>query len=234
MARPWEIVDRAPTPDGELELRRRDPGDWLITHRGRVLMSSAASRSEEALGRLAAEAVADRRGPRLLIGGLGMGCTLRAALDALPRGARVVVAELNEVVVRWCRGPLAAISGSALDDPRVGIHRGDVAQAIRLAAEPSGEPYDAMALDLYGGPARGVAARSDPCFGAEALLRAHEALNTGGVFAAWSEGRDRAFTRRLERAGFEVSRQRPGRGGLRHEVTLAHKRHARGGRRQKA
>lgn len=223
MARPWNVVDRASTPDGELELRRRDPDDWLITHQGRVLMSSAASRSEEALGRLAAEATAGRRAPRVLIGGLGMGCTLRAALDSLPADARVVVAELNEVVIGWCRDVLAPVSGAALADPRVAIHRGDVARAIERAAAADAERFDAIALDLYAGPLRGGAARSDPHFGPEALRNTNEALRADGVFAVWAEGRDRSFSRRLDRAGFRVESHRPGKGGLRHEVTLARK-----------
>ncbi|MDJ0786905.1 MAG: spermidine synthase [Myxococcota bacterium] len=223
MARPWRSVDRASTPDGELELRHRAPDDWLITHDGRVLMSSAASRSEEALGRLAAEAVAARPAARLLIGGLGMGCTLRAALESLGRDAQVVVAELNPVVVGWCRGPLSRVSGDALSDPRVRLFEGDVAEAVAEAAAPDAARYDAVALDLYFGPARGAAARSDPHFGWQALATTWEALADEGVLAVWSEGRDRAFVRRLERAGFCVTSERPGRGGLRHEVTLAHK-----------
>ena len=102
LARPWETLDAATTPDGRLELRRRDAREFLITLGGRVLMNSQASLSEVALGRLACAAIADRTAPRVLIGGLGMACTLRACLDALPERASVVVAELNEVVLRWC------------------------------------------------------------------------------------------------------------------------------------
>lgn len=218
--RPWEIVARADSSAGPLELRRRGPRDFLITVSGRVLMNSAAQRSEAALAELACAGLASRRSPRVLIGGLGMGITLRSALDALPSSAHVVVAELNAAVVAWCRGPLAELCERALEDPRVEVVVADVAALIQRASR--GEPrYDAILLDLYAGPAGASTPRGDPFYGARALARTRAALARGGVFAVWAEAPDAAFAKRLAAAGFAVSQRRPGRGGLRHVVYLA-------------
>lgn len=221
MARPWRTLARADTRDGTLELRERNPGEFLVTVAGRVLMNSAASRSETELGRLAAEAVRDRTAPRVLVGGLGMGCTLRAALDALPADAEVTVCELHEEVVRWCRGPLAALTEAALADPRVRVRMGDVADAVADAARPGAPRYDAVVLDLYEGPAPGVLPRAHPHYGRAALDRTRRALRTGGVLAVWSEDPSPAFERSLRRTGFALERLRPGRAGRRHAVYLA-------------
>jgi spermidine synthase len=164
--------------------------------------------------------VADRPRPRVLIGGLGMGYTLRAALDALPRSARVVVAEIDPVIVRWCRGHLAGLTGSSLDDPRVRIEIADVA-AVIAAATQGGEPFDAIVLDLYEGPREAQGGAADPLYGRRALERTRAALAPEGVFAVWSEDADAPFAARLATAGFEVERLRPGKGGPRHVVYLA-------------
>jgi spermidine synthase len=197
-----------------LELRRRGERDFLITRDGRVLMTSAAHRSEAALGELACARLARLRAPRVLIGGLGMGFTLRAALEALPARARVLVVELHRVVIDWCRGPLALLTAGAARDPRVSFEVADVAHVIAHA----GAPFDAIALDLFEGP-RGQH-RDDPHFGRSALAGARAALSPGGVFAVWSERPEPAFEKRLAAAGFAVERRRPGRGGLRHVVYL--------------
>jgi spermidine synthase len=160
----------------------------------------------------------------VLIGGLGMACTLRAALDALPAGAAVVVAELHETIVRWCRGPLAGLSGGAVDDPRVEVRVGDVAEAIRAAAAPSGPRFDAVMLDLYEGPYPAAQPTAHPHYGPAALARTRAALAPGGVFAVWSEEPDARFERALAAAGFAVRRERPGRGGRRHAVYVANAR----------
>lgn len=207
-----------------LELRRRGHSDFLITLEGRVVMTSAAHRSEVALAELACEALRPRRRPRVLVGGLGMGFTLRAALDALPPAAHVTMAELNPVVVKWCRGPMAVLSDGALADPRVEVVVGDVADVIREAEAGS---WDAIALDLYEGPR--TRDHHDPHFGSWAVERAHRALRPGGVLAVWSEQPDRRFEKLLSAAGFSVSHKRPGRGGLRHAVTLAVKAEVREG-----
>ena len=150
-----------------------------------------------------------------------MGCTLRAALDSLPAAAQILVVELNEVVLRWCRGPLAALTDHAADDERVEVRIGDVADAIAEAARPAATPIDAILLDLYEGPHPASQAGDHPHYGEPALARMRLALGANGILAIWSENPDPAFERQLERAGFSVRRQRPGRGGLRHAVYVA-------------
>jgi hypothetical protein len=231
VARRWETLDRVATAEGTLELRRRGADDFLITVGGRVLMTSQAHRSEDALARRACAALGARaslapqagraddsraRGrPRVLVGGLGMGYTLRAALDALPAAAAVTVVEINPRVVDWCRGPLAALSGGALDDRRVTVEVGDVADAIAAA-----RGLDALVLDLYEGPHAATQGPADPLYGTAALGRTARALAPGGVFAVWSEEADRAFEQRLRSAGFSVDKQRLS-GGRAHVIYLA-------------
>ncbi len=200
-----------------MELRRRGE-DYVITVAGRVLMSSMAHLTEAAVAEIACGEVAGRESPRVLIGGLGMGFTLRAALDALPRTGRVVVAEINEAVVRWCRGPLAPLTERAAMDFRSKIVVGDVAEIIAAAGK---EPFDAIILDLYEGPRRATQGREDPFYGPTALERTRRALTPKGVLAVWSEDPDAAFEKRLRTGGFNVERRKPGKGGPRHSVYLA-------------
>jgi spermidine synthase len=176
-------------------------------------MTSADHRSESALGEAAALACAARPRPRLLLGGLGMGFTLRAALDALPARAALVVAELHPAVVAWCRGPLAALTRGAVGDPRVTVACADVAE---LVARADPESFDAIALDLVEGPRAGRP--DDPHFGRAALARARAALAPAGVLALWSEQEDPRFAKELARAGLRVSRRRA---GARHAIYLA-------------
>ena len=160
------------------------------------------------------------------MGGLGMGFTLKAALDNLPLDAEIVVAELNPVIVKWCRGPLAHFTAGAVDDPRVSIVIGDVAALIRHAAiKGKANRFDAIILDLYDGPHAGAPGRGKHLYGDRALELGSSALRAGGVFAVWSEDPDKAFEKRLKTAGFSVNRKRPGRGGRRHVVYIARKRY---------
>jgi spermidine synthase len=221
MSRPWEVLDRVETPDGVLELRRRGDRDFLISIDGRVLMTSATSRSEQVLGAEASRALGERAGAEVLVSGLGMGITLRAALDGLPASACVTVAEINPDVVRWCRGPLAGLADAALDDPRVQVEIEDVAEIIASAARGRRERFDAIVLDLYCGPERGRRRNKDPFFGRQALQRTHQALTADGVFALWAEATDPSFEKRLGKASFGFERRRPPGGGLRHAVYLA-------------
>jgi spermidine synthase len=221
MAQPWQTIDKVDAPDGVLELRKRGERDFLILINNRVLMNSSANRSEIVLGERACRLVAGRRSPRVLIGGLGMGLTLRAALDALPASARVVVAELNPVMIKWCNGPLAELTKRAVDDPRVTAVIDDAAAVIAKAARPGAEQFDAIIIDLYEGPGASSDAVLDPFYGSRALKTTAAALSLGGVFAVWGENSDAAFEKRLVAAGFTVDRQRPGRGGLRHVVYVA-------------
>jgi spermidine synthase len=218
MPRPWTIIERVETSEGPLELRRRDQRDFLITVAGRVLMNSLAHRSELLLGQLGCAQAGGRASPRVVLGGLGMGYTLRGALDSLPAGARVVVVELNPVVERWCRGPIAHLSDHALDDPRVELVNGDVA---RYLAQAPGGSLDAVILDLYEGPHSGTHASDDPFYGSKALRTFKKALTPRGALAVWSEQTDRGFEERLRKAGLKPELLRPGRGGLRHAVYLA-------------
>jgi spermidine synthase len=154
-----------------------------------------------------------------------MGFTLKAALDNLPAAAEVVVAELNPIIVKWCRGPIAHLTCRAVDDPRVKVVIDDVASVIRSAAMKGRKNrFDAIILDLYEGPYEGDQGRGEYLFGARALELSSSALTAGGVFAVWSEDPDKTFEKRLHAAGFSVNRQRPGRGGRSHVVYIAGKR----------
>ena len=218
MAQPWKIIENVATDEGNLELRQRGERDFLIVIGNQVLMNSLANRSEVVLGQLGCEHLRTQTSPRVLVGGLGMGFTLRAVLDTLPATAEVVVAELNPVVSAWCRGPLAALTAGAVNDPRVTIEIGNVAPRIRQSAAAS---FDAIVLDLYRGPHPKTHKRDDPLYGSRAIDNARAALRPGGVLAVWGENYDEGFVKRLQKAGFAVTTQRPGRGGLRHAVFLA-------------
>lgn len=224
MAKQWLKIESVETDDGTLELRKRGEKDFLITIAGRVLMNSLSNRSEVILSQLALAALGRKKSPQVLIGGLGMGCTLRAALDCLPKDAKVIVAELNPLVVKWCEGELAVLNGRAVSDPRVSIEIDDVASVI-MKAVTKGEDakFDCIILDLYEGPFEAGREKGEPFYGAAALDLTEAALNKGGVFAIWSEDPDKAFEKRLVSAGFSFERARPGRGGLRHLVYVAKK-----------
>jgi spermidine synthase len=222
VAQPWKTLEQFETEAGPLELRQRGERDFLITVAGRVLMNSHANRSELALAELTCAALDARPTPRLLLGGLGMGCTLRAALDALPPTARVDVIELSSEVAGWCRGPLAGVNGDALSDPRVHLEVADVAGVISRASRAGpDEAYDAILLDLYEGPHARSHPRDDPFYGGRALAQTRRALAPGGLFAVWAEAPDRDFDARLQAAGLASEIHRPGKGGLRHAVHLA-------------
>jgi len=226
MAKPWQTIDKTDHGDNVLELRKRGDRDFLLLVNGRVLMNSSANRSEVALGEQACRLVAGRGQPRVLIGGLGMGFTLRAALDALPGSAQVVVAELDPVIVTWCRGPLAGLTQNAVWDPRVTVETDDVAAVIIGASLKGAKRFDAIIIDLYVGPGADTDPHYDPFYGSLALSTTAEALSAGGVFAIWGENPDTAFEQRLVAAGFTIERLRPGRGGLRHVVYVAKKKGA--------
>jgi spermidine synthase len=222
MAQPWKIIESVVTDQGILELRQRGGRDFLITIGAQVLMNSLANRSEVVLGQLGCGLLKEHPGPRVLVGGLGMGFTLRAALDTLPSTATVVVAELNPVVLEWCRGPLADLTGSAATDPRVTVEIGDVARLIRKSAVNGGDArFDAIILDLYRGPHARTHHHDDPLYGVRAIENARAALRPCGALAVWGEQYDEAFDKRLQGIGFTVTTERPGRGGFRHVVFVA-------------
>ena len=184
------------------------------------LMTSRLCASEEALATLAAEKLKGRTKPRVLIGGLGMGFTLRAALGAFGPNVEIVVAELVPAVVRWARGPMADLFGGSLDDRRVELIEADVAALIGRA-QPL---YDAILLDVDNGPEGMTQSANDHLYSMRGLAAARAALCPGGVLAVWSQGPDRAFAKRFEKAGFSVDerkvRARGVRGGSRHVIWL--------------
>lgn len=216
---PWSLLDTATLPDGgSLRLKRR--GDEFSIMLGATeLMNSRLSGSEEALATLACARLP--AAPTILIGGLGMGFTLRAALGALRDDARVEVAELVPAVAAWARGPMAALFAGCLEDPRVRLIEADVASLI--ACGPA--RYDAILLDVDNGPEGLTVPANDRLYDAAGLAAARAALRPGGVLAVWSQGPDRAFTARLRQAGFTVEthvvRAHRGRAGARHVVWLA-------------
>ena len=221
MALPWKTLDQFTTEDeGILELRQRGTGDFLITLGSQILMNSKAQRSEMALGKLGCKDLKKHPNPQVLVGGLGMGITLRAVLDELPKTARVVVAELNPVIHQWCNGPLAELTQGAANDPRVTVEIGDVAVLIKTTPQ---NKFDAIILDLYRGPGPQTDHIKDPIYGSRAIARTHTALKPGGTFAIWGENPDSGFEGRLASAGFTVRCERPGKGGYRHAVWVATK-----------
>ncbi|MCP4561423.1 MAG: hypothetical protein GY873_09910 [Bosea sp.] len=220
--KPWTQLDAAPIPGGgTLKLMRRGEDEFSITLGHNELMNSRLKGSEEALATLAIERTGQRPGLRFLIGGLGMGFTLRAALAALPKDAEIVVAELIPAVIAWARGPLAAIFASCLDDPRVSMREADVVTAIREGRSS----FDAILLDVDNGPDGLMVEANDRLYDHAGLSHAKAALRPGGVLAVWSAGPDRSFTQRLRQAGFTVEektvRARAGAGGAKHMIWLA-------------
>ena len=217
-----EIVDSVDTADGRLELQRLGDDGWEIRIDRRTLMTSRFNRSEMALGEMACRSLADHPAPRVIVAGLGMGYTLRAVLDVLPGNAEVLVADINSVVVDWCRWRLAALCDNVLDDPRVRLEIVDVGVPIaRGASGDEKDRYDAIVLDLYEGPYAVPAGKEDPLFGPGALERTRAALRAHGCLAVWSEQPVASFERRLRSSGFRCECRRPRHKGPRHVVYLA-------------
>lgn len=221
---PRRILDSTTTSDGlSLELSQRGD-DFLIQIDRMDLMSSRAHGSEEAMARLTLELLGTWGRHRWLVGGLGMGFTLRACLDALdaaPRTATVVVAEVFERVVQWNRDHLGHLTSSPLEDPRTHIKIGDVYDQVG----PPGGTLDAILLDVDNGPEALTLKSNRRLYNERGLRRLREKLSDGGVLAIWSASRDDQFSRRLGKAGFRVEckqvRARPGNRGERHTIFLA-------------
>jgi spermidine synthase len=209
-----------PDNGGELRLFRRG-SEFSIRLGHYELMNSRLRGSEEALATVVCERIRSRDRPHLLIGGLGMGFTLRAALAALGPKARILVAELVPAVVGWARGPMSDIFGACLTDPRLDIRETDVGRLIRSG--PSA--YDAILLDVDNGPAGLTRKANDALYDVEGLSAARAALRAGGVLGVWSSGPDASFSRRLRQAGFDVdevrARAHTSRGGARHVIWVA-------------
>jgi spermidine synthase len=218
--KPQHTLGRSSTPDGgEVVLYERD-GAYTIRVNGLELMSSRAHGSEEDLARLTLAKVESRR-PKVLVGGLGMGYTLRAVLDVVPPSAKVMVAEILPAIVGWNRDELAHLARSPLEDPRVAVVERDVAEII--AGGPAA--FNAVLLDVDNGPAALSVTRNDGLYTASGLAAIRWCLRPGGVFGVWSADPDRAFEKRLRKAGFEVSVEtvaaRHGAKGPKHTVFVA-------------
>ncbi|MBI1621550.1 spermidine synthase [Aquamicrobium zhengzhouense] len=198
---PWVHLDTAAVPGGTTQLRLKQRGDEFSIMLGtNELMNSRLSGSEQALADLAAERIGARKKPRILIGGLGMGFTLRAALASFKNDAEIVVAELVPEVVAWARGPLAEVFKGSLDDPRVRIVIDDVGRLIAS----SKAAYDAILLDVDNGPEGLSREENDELYELKGLHEAKAALKPGGILSVWSSGPSPLFTRRLGRAGFKA------------------------------
>jgi spermidine synthase len=198
--KPQKVLGQTTTPDGrELVLYERD-GVFSIRVGGLELMSSRAHGSEEALARLVLSRITSNCRPKVLVGGLGMGFTLRAVLDAQPPVSSVVVAELLPSVVSWNRGELAHLAHEPLEDERVSVFEGDVGDVI--AARP--DRFDAILLDVDNGPAAFTTARNKGLYETASLVSIHRSLRAKGAFGVWSADPDPAFARRLAKAGFNV------------------------------
>jgi len=219
---PWMKLDtaRVPGADGELRLMRRGT-EFSIMLGSNELMNSRLSGSEAALATLACKKIEAVKRPHLLIGGLGMGFTLRAALAVLGPDARISVAELVPAVVAWARGPMAEIFGGCLDDPRVRVGQDDVLNAIRAHKSA----FNAILLDVDNGPEGLTRSGNDALYDLKGLKQAHAALRPNGVLSVWSSGPNAAFSKRLRSAGFDVNevtvRATGKGGGARHVIWIA-------------
>jgi spermidine synthase len=217
---PWVHLGTALVPGGE-ELKLMQRGGEFSIMAGRIpLMNSRMSSSETALAEVACDHLRGRRNVRMLIGGYGMGFTLRAALAGLGGDARITVAELVPAIIAWARGPMAELTGGCLDDPRVGIREADVAQVIGSARAE----FDAILLDVDNGPDGLSRSGNDRLYDMRGLEAARRALRPNGMLAIWSAAPHAEFALRLGRAGFAVeeikARANKGR-GVRHIIWVA-------------
>ncbi len=219
---PRKLLGNAQTPDGtgELQLSRRGD-DFFISYNGRELMNSRMHGSEDMLAEFACKPIAARPRARVLVGGLGLGYTLAAALAVVRKDAAVVVAELVPAVVRWNRSLCGHLAGHPLDDPRVTVEERDVCVLLKHARSD----FDAVMLDVDNSPDSMTQAGNDWLYGTKGLAHICRALRPKGIVTVWSAAPDRSFTQRLRRAGFEieektVSARSCGRGGL-HTIWVA-------------
>lgn len=219
---PWILLGVAQSSGDEGEIRLYRRGDeFSLRVDNRELMNSRVHTSEDVLGKLACVKIADRPEPRVLIGGLGMGYTLRAVLQRLTPQGRVTVAELIPEVIEWNRGPMGDLTGHPLRDDRVTLRQMDVAKIIREAPAA----YDAILLDVDNGPKALTKSANEWLYNRGGLKAAFAALRVGGVLGVWSPSPDESFTRRLEKIRFKVEevrvRARGAHGGPRHTLWLA-------------
>jgi spermidine synthase len=221
---PRETIASARIPGGGTLTLVRHGSDHIVMLGRDELMGTRMRFSEEQLAVLTLEQLG-KPAPRLLIGGYGMGFTLRAALSAMGKEGRVTVAEIVPEIIEWARGPLAELTGETLDDPRVDIQPWDVRAIIDDAVDGTTPRYDAILLDVDNGPDGIVREGNERLYTRTGLARARDALVPGGLLAVWSAGPDPKFVRRLMDAGFEVQervvRARPNNKGPRHTMWFA-------------
>jgi spermidine synthase len=202
---PWILLETSPTPDPDKELRLlKHDTDYSIKIGRYELMNSRTHGSEDALGNLACENMTHLNEQHILIGGLGMGFTLRAALNNLKSIAAVTVAELLPVIVKWNRTYLSALADAPLDDKRVTVYEGDVANKINTMKNF----YHGILMDVDNGPEGLTQNKNDSLYTNKGLKASYEALKPKGIFAVWSAHGDAAFTKRLEKTGFNVKEVR--------------------------
>ncbi len=202
----WELIETAQIPGQGTELQLfQHKGEFSISILGGgVLMSTWAHQSEDALAELPCSKIVDRHQPRVLIGGLGMGFTLAAALKNLGDNAEVVVAELVPGLVEWNRGALGKYAGNPLHDPRTQVRVGDVAKVLREKRQA----YDAILLDVDNGPHAITRKKNNWLYTTDGLTESYRALRPEGILAIWSAGPDREFMQRLQKIGFKVKQVR--------------------------
>lgn len=236
--KPFELLAQAQSPDGTvIQLTRRDD-EYVILAGGRHLMSSRMHASEESLAAHGCRRAAKLKQPAVLIGGLGMGYTLRAALDLLPPRATVIVAELIAEIVQWNRGPLAPLTNNPLADPRVRVETKDVAILLshsassaqpRSRASQAPPQFDAILLDVDNGPGAFTDSANAALYSASGIAAAHASLHPGGTLAVWSAVEDPKFAHRLRAARFTVRTEHTrahANKGPRHTIYLAQKSHS--------
>ena len=220
--RHWDLLDEAPIPGTDKTLFLYQGKDDLSIRisGGHELMNTRKHGSEDALGRLPCERIKQRDSVRVLIGGLGMGFTLAAVLDAVGPKAQVTVAELIPEVVDWNRGPLGERSGYPLNDPRTQVYIGDVAKLLKRKTSS----YDVIALDVDNGPEGLTTVKNNWIYSMAGIAAAQDALRPSGTLAYWSAGPDQAFHDRLRQCGFLVEETQVhahGKKGARHTIWLA-------------
>ena len=224
--KPWNVVERVLAPDGtEMTLVQRD-GEYVVRYAGKVLMSTRQHASEEALATLAFELIDDSKGDKkaepktVLVGGMGLGYTARAALDRLSRGGKVLIAEFTPEIVHWNEKHVGAFARHPLADPRVRVQLGDAVALIYSSTNL----YDLILLDIDNGPSGMVHAANQRLYGDRGIAACHRALKPGGVLAVWSSDPDSPYLKRLERGGFAASSKniaaRGDSGGVRHVIFL--------------
>lgn len=219
---PWELLDTTRTPDGAHELTLHQRGqEYSIRIDRKELMNSRQHGSEEAMAALAEAAIHSLQSPRVLVGGLGMGFTLSAALTAFPANASIEVAELMSAVVEWNQGPLGHLAEHPLRDPRVSLRVGDICDLISTERDQ----YDAILLDVDNGPDGLTQSSNRWLYGDKGLACIRAALHRRGALAVWSASDDMAFSKRLRSAKFTANthrvRARANKKGAKHIIWLA-------------